>query len=186
MKSSRLLRSALFLSVVLSLFSLPAGATCNLPAGYNFNPGFRMSSPAVGMLADYGLIFDDAKWRECSVGVADANGKHGAYEALINKINATFAVGLHYDHFGAQVGPFQGAFEGGHVALIFASALMIGGHGDLDTTLDDALIRVRNSYVYRRELELRLLSAERLEGHRRHLHGRARARGHGLCVDCRV
>lgn len=152
MKPSKTLIRSLAFSVSLVLFSVSVHAQCNLPGGYNFNAGFRSGSPAVGMLADYGLIFDDAKYRECSIGVQNGSGKHGAYEALTNKINATFSYnnGLHADHFGAQVGPFQGAFEGGHVALIFASALMIGGHGDLDTALDNKLIQVRNSYTYRR------------------------------------
>lgn len=140
-------------AVAIALFSLRANAQCSLTiSSNNYNPGFRANSPAVGMLADYGLIFEDAKWRECSIGVADTFGKHGAYDALIKKIDATFTASnpTHVDHFGNQVGPFQGAFEGGHVALIFASALMIGGHGDLDTALDNALIRVRQSYQYRR------------------------------------
>jgi len=149
---------------LLMLFAAQVQAQCNLPGGYNYNPGFRADSPAVGMLGDYGLVFDDAKKRECSIGfIAADQVKHGAYEALIKKINATFSYnnptndptgGLHRDHFGLtdpsrpSVKPFQGAFEGGHVALIFAAALMIGGHGDLDTQMDNALIRVRNSYNY--------------------------------------
>ena len=138
-------------------FAFPLFAQCDI-GSWGYQRDFRSGNTAVGNLADYGLIFEDAKKRNCSIGTVGADGvKQGAYRALIDKINSTFAYnnptndptgGWHTDHFGRTVKPFQGAFEGGHVALIFASALMIGGHGDNDNALDAALIRVRDSYRY--------------------------------------
>jgi len=106
-------------------------------------------------LGDYGLIFADSLDRNCSGGIVQP--PQGAYRALINKINSTFTYmdpacnnvpGMHSDIIMQRcVGPFQGWLEGGHVTLIFASALLIGGHGDLKTELDQALMRVRDSYT---------------------------------------
>ncbi|MFP5245258.1 MAG: hypothetical protein ACLGH0_01095 [Thermoanaerobaculia bacterium] len=141
------LRDVCILAILVALFAWNAAA-CDIP-GNNFNPGFRADSPAVGMLADHGLIFEDAKYRNCSGG--DTNPKGGAYKALYDKIDATFNYngGRHTDHIGTpNVLPYQGFLESGQVALIFATALLIGGHGDLDTPMDNQLIRVRNSFRY--------------------------------------
>ena len=96
-------------------------------------------------LGDYGLIFEDAKNRDCAGGGPTA----GASQALLAKINNTFNYnyGQHNDAMNRQVGPYQGWLEGAHVTLIFSSALLIGGHGDLKSDLDTALQRVRDSYV---------------------------------------
>jgi len=110
---------------------------------HNFQSTFRGINGFNNELGDYGLIFEDAKLRDCDGG--SWNPKQGAYAALVSKINTT---GWHYDALNRWVGPFGGFLEGGHVALIFASALMIGGHGDLDTNLDNLLKQVRDSYVY--------------------------------------
>jgi len=104
-------------------------------------------------LGDYGLIFQDALDRNCSGG--STRPQQGAYRALLNKINSTFAYqdpscgntpGMHNTLFIGCSGPFQGWLEGVNVSLIFSSALLIGGHGDLTTELDQALMRVRDSY----------------------------------------
>jgi len=109
--------------------------------------------PFTQEFGDYGLIFEDAKWRDCDGGSwlsqAPYTVKHGAYEALLTKINSTMGPYNNQQHKDFQqnlVLPYQGWLEGGFVTLIFSSALMIGGHGDMDSTLDTALQRVEASY----------------------------------------
>jgi hypothetical protein len=107
-------------------------------------------------LGDYGLIFEDAKSRDCDGGSWPAyppydGVKHGAYEALITKVTSTLGPYNNLQHKDFQnqlVNPYSGWLEGGFVTLIFSSALMIGGHGDLDTTLDQVLQRVETAYTY--------------------------------------
>lgn len=148
----------------LSLILLVAAAAvayrvqaCELdPVNYwnnNFSPNYRANVNTD--LGDYGLIFQDSLDRNCSGGAS--NPPQGAYRALITKINTTFSYtevgcgnvpGMHNDVIMQRcVGPFQGWLDGANVSLIFASALLIGGHGDLKTELDQALIRVRDAYT---------------------------------------
>jgi len=109
-------------------------------------------------LGDYGLIFQDSLDRNCSGG--STTPPQGAYRALLTKINTTFSYtnancgnvpGMHPDFLGTAANPCVGAFkgwlDGANVSLIFASALLIGGHGDLKTELDQALMRVRDAYT---------------------------------------
>ena len=107
--------------------------------------------------SDYGFIFDDAKQRSCSGGAT--NPKGGAYQALLDKVNNTLDVASHPTIGGVNVGPYSGWLEGADVTLIFSTALQIGGHGDLDTTLDQVLATgrpsdgksVRDSYHFYRD-----------------------------------
>jgi len=144
---------------VLTFFSSAAHAvTCETyPALHNFQAQTRGNNfsqlPFNQEFGDYGLIFEDAKWRDCDGGawLFNEGVKHGAYEALLTKINSTVGPYNNLQHVDFQnhlVNPYQGWLEGGFVTLIFSSALMIGGHGDMDTTLDTALQKVENWYNY--------------------------------------
>jgi hypothetical protein len=143
------LGSFAFLLIVLALPSFACETYPSPQDGFYtyFRGGTGFQLPFNEELGDYGLIFEDAKSRDCDGGswLAVDGQKHGAYEALLNKINTTINR-THTDFQGQTVGPYQGWLEGGFVTLIFSTALMIGGHGDLDTTLDNALQQVELSY----------------------------------------
>jgi hypothetical protein len=96
-------------------------------------------------LADYGLIFEDAKRRDCSGG--SFSPINGAYKALLDKVTSTLNSGTHTDPFGRVVGPYQGWLEGSQVTLIMSAALQIGGHGDMKSELDQKLRDVIASYT---------------------------------------
>jgi hypothetical protein len=148
------LRFSLFSAVLLAL-SMPAVAqvTCytkptnypNTPYVYanGFTPAWRNSVD--GDFSDYGIIFEDAKKRDCSL---------WAKEALKTKVQETnmWAIGRRHNHAGAGttipipdnqkyegIGPYQNWLEGAHVALASAAALAIGGHGDMTSELDGHL-----------------------------------------------
>lgn len=143
--------------LLLSSSSAAYAVTCETyPALDNFQATTRANTtsqfPFNGELGDYGLIFEDAKWRDCDGGawLFNEGVKHGAYEALLTKINSftgTYNNQQHVDFQGQTVGPYQGWLEGGFVTLAFSSALMIGGHGDLDSTLDAALQKIEQDYT---------------------------------------
>jgi len=145
-------RLSLVLLLAVTAFAYRAHACETDASNYatnHFNPNFRNNTNQD--LGDYGLIFQDAIDRNCSGG--SWSPQQGAYRALLNKINSTFTYqdcgsspGMHNTPFVGCSGPFQGWLEGVNVSLIFSSALLIGGHGDLTTELDQALMRVRDSY----------------------------------------
>jgi hypothetical protein len=81
-------------------------------------------------LGDYGLIFEDAKDRNCS---------QWARQALGWKLDDTFADAQDRPYqFGGwnDIDPFQNWMEGSHVVMIMPAALQIGGHGDMTSALD--------------------------------------------------
>ncbi len=153
-------RMYLVVAVVCALFASAAQAvTCETyPALHGFQAQTRGNTYAQlnfqSEFGDYGLIFEDSKWRDCDGGswlsYPPYDGvKHGAYEALITKVTSTLGPNnnqTHIDFQSQSVLPYQGWLEGGFVTLIFSSALMIGGHGDLDSNLDAVLQRVEGVY----------------------------------------
>jgi hypothetical protein len=151
MKSNHLMFVVLFGAVtIMGMISPPGLAQCltnTTSQNPNFSRSFRASLE--GDLNDYGMIFDDAKRRECSGGQYDPID--GAARALEDKIQATLAVPQHTDAMGDSVGPYRGWLEGAHVTLIFSAALEIGGHGDLKSSLEYRLQNVRDSYVFKKD-----------------------------------
>jgi hypothetical protein len=151
--------TASVLAVVVLMLAGPAAQACETyPTPLDgFQAATRGNTSSqidfTGELGDYGLIFEDAKARDCDGGswLSSTNPptKHGAYEALLTKINTTvgpYNNQTHVDFQGNTVYPYRGWLEGGFVTLTFSSALMIGGHGDMDTTLDTALQKVEQWY----------------------------------------
>lgn len=134
------MRRPLLLSLSMTILVLAAhpARACLTDSGgaqsNHFSATFRSS--LIQDFNDYALIFEDAKTSACS-GIARQN--------LITKIQTT---GWHYDGLNRWVGPYQGWLEGNQVAVIYAAALMIGGNGDLNQTLDDRLQSIRGSYAY--------------------------------------
>lgn len=92
--------------------------------------------------ADYGLLFEDAKDRTCSVWAAQA--LRWKVEDTLNDAN-----GRNHTHVAGYtgLGPYQNWLEGGHVLLILSAALQIGGHGDMTSALDAKLQQVITSFT---------------------------------------
>lgn len=83
---------------------------------------------------DYALIFEEASTPNCAAAAASA---------LLDKVSATLASGNGYDNVLMKtVGPYQGWLEGAHVALIFATALELGGQGQLKQAMDDKIEQI--------------------------------------------
>ena len=90
-------------------------------------------------LHDYGRVFLDSGLPECAALAADR---------LRLKLEGVFAESQYEDELGRLVGPFQGWLEGAHVALIYSSALQLGGRHELNAALDDQLRRLKSSYEF--------------------------------------
>lgn len=92
--------------------------------------------------ADYGLLFEDAKDRHCS---------QWAKQSLKWKVEDTLAraTGRTHTHVASytNLGPYQNWLEGAHVLLIMATALELGGHGDMTSALDSKLQQAINSFT---------------------------------------
>lgn len=134
---------SLLLAVLVCAAALPAAAqvstsTCFTNAsGFEFSSTWRGEGHLVQELHDYGLIFEDAKRSSCAGYAATA---------LKNKIFSTrTTAGTNRTYQGSNatttwiVGPYQNWLESTYVALIFASALQLGGHSQLTSALDSEL-----------------------------------------------
>jgi hypothetical protein len=92
--------------------------------------------------ADYGLLFEDAKDRNCSL---------WAKQSLGWKIDDTLARATNRTHTHnaawTNVGPYQNWLEGAHVNMIMPTALQIGGHGDMTSALDAKIQSVITSFT---------------------------------------